>query len=91
MQCAGILAIDPGGFTLAELMQLAQFKIDQDWTLQASLMALIANIHRDPKKKPTAFTQDDFYKSRTEEKPPPPKSDISVLKDLWFTPVKKRT
>jgi len=31
-----------------------------DWGRTSSLMALIANCHRDPKRRPRPFTADDF-------------------------------
>lgn len=55
-----------------------------DWSIAASLMSVIANTHRDPKRsrllKPSDF--DPFAKqSRTAA---PVKVDVSVLKDVFI-------
>jgi hypothetical protein len=39
---------------------MAEARIDHDWNQTASLMALLANIHRPPRKFKT-FTADDFH------------------------------
>lgn len=52
-----------------------------DWSIAASLMAVIANTHRDPKRsrllKPSDF--DPFAKRSR-----PVKVDVSVLKDVFI-------
>ena len=58
-QCAGIVGVDPGPFSLRELMWMVESKDRGEWGRLSNLMALLANINRDPKKskvfKPTDF------------------------------------
>jgi len=70
---------------------MADAHLDERWSHTASLMALIANIHRDPKKG-KRFTPDDFN-PRPPRKPgmgttrdargPLPKAAITVLRDIF--------
>jgi len=52
-----------------------------DWSIASAVMAVLANIHRDPKRsrplKPADF---DPFAQRT----PPPKVPITVLKDVFI-------
>jgi hypothetical protein len=41
-------------------MHAAKAKLDFDWSQTASLMAIIANCHRDPKRR--AYRPEDFYR-----------------------------
>ncbi len=62
------------------------------WTRTASLMALIANCNRDPKRRSKAFTPNDFNPYA----PPPPvktkeevKKRVKELRDSWLPPSRK--
>lgn len=49
--------------TFWEFSQFAHGFVDRDrleWSRTASIMALIANVNRDSKRRPEAFTIDDF-------------------------------
>lgn len=54
------------------------------WNHTASIMALTANVHRDPKQKRTPYESDDFH-PLTETKPEPPTVKVSIraLKGLF--------
>ena len=86
-QLAGILGVDPGPLTLRELVWMAEARIKQQWAHTASLMALLANAHRDPKKG-RAFKPADFDPTRKLAPSPAwrelPKADVSILKQVFI-------
>lgn len=47
---AGIVGVDPGPLTLRELMLMADARSREAWGHTSSLLALIANVNRDPKR-----------------------------------------
>lgn len=47
--------------TLRELTHAAQGRLWSEWEQTAALEAMIANCHRDPKKKRTPYTAYDFF------------------------------
>ena len=52
-----------------------------EWSIASTLMAVLANIHRDPKRSRTLKPSDfDPFAQRT----PPPKVPITVLKDVFI-------
>lgn len=63
---------------------MAEARAKVQWNHTASILALIANCHRDPKKRPRPFTFTDFH-------PNPPKrtrrvdgmAPISILKTVF--------
>jgi len=56
---SGVLGIDPGPWTLRDLVRMhTGFRRDR-WGRSASVMSLIANCHKDPKKG-RAFDASDF-------------------------------
>lgn len=61
---AGVVGIDPGPFTLRELCLMHEGREKFHWDIASVNMALFANAHRDAKKRPTAFTPDDFHPYR---------------------------
>lgn len=70
-QCAGIVGIDPGPLTLRELIWMAE--ASPTWTL----MAVIANCHRDPKKRP--LQPGDFMPFRRRHSQHRPLADLKGL------------
>lgn len=46
----------------------------------ADMMALLANIHRDEKKRPRPFTLDDFMPQWVSAAKPPPSDDVLLAK-----------
>jgi len=59
---------------------MAEARMKDDWSRTSSLMALLANCHRDPKKTPPYRPSDfdPFVKSRQ-----PPIVGVEVLKDVF--------
>jgi hypothetical protein len=56
---AGALGVDPDRLTLRELYWMAEGRNQQTWNVASAIMALLANCHRDPKKRP--FLPGDFH------------------------------
>jgi len=45
-----VLGLDPGPFTLRELLEMADGRARERWTHTSWLLAMMANVNRDPKK-----------------------------------------
>lgn len=60
-----------------------------EWSQTSSLLALLANAHRNAKKHPTPFKPNDFDPFAVEqvEKPKVMLKDIRVLKRLFVDPL----
>jgi len=64
---------------------MAQARQEDNWNHTAALLAMLANVNRDPKKG-RSFKPADFHpalparRKRTESPPPPLKGDITMLK-----------
>lgn len=56
-----------------------------DWGRMSSLMALIANVNRDPKKKRQPYKPRDFdpWQGEDGKKNKPPQIDLSVLRTVF--------
>lgn len=52
------------------------------WNHTAALLALLANVHRDPRRR-RPFTPADFHPTPHRTDPPPPLADLSVLKTVF--------
>ena len=52
------------------------------WSHTATVLALLANLHRDPKKT-RAYSPNDFHPHLRKKKPPPLKVGIGVLKQVF--------
>ncbi|HEX5442604.1 MAG TPA: hypothetical protein VFW87_02190 [Pirellulales bacterium] len=61
---------------------MAEAKSRQAWNHTASLLAMLANVHRDTKKT-RAFRPADFHPHRRNERATIPKVEISVLKQVF--------
>jgi hypothetical protein len=59
---------------------MAEARVKHDWRQTANILALIANGHRDPKKKPTPWEPWDFCPLLQEEQPEPLPGTIHDLK-----------
>ena len=79
---AGIVGIDPGPFKLRQLLVMAEAKSRQAWNHTASILAMLANTHRDPKKSRAARPA-DFHPHHRNEKPAATKTGINVLKQVF--------
>jgi hypothetical protein len=86
---AGIdhLGVDPGPLTLRELLWMAEGRGRSEWAHTASILALLANAHRDPKRT-KAFAPADFnpYEARDGRKPITKTKDLSILKAVFVKP-----
>ncbi|MEX2188444.1 MAG: hypothetical protein WD875_16670 [Pirellulales bacterium] len=58
---AGRLGIDPGPWTLRDLLAMDVARQTDRWNHTAMTCALMANIHRDKKKRSKPFTPSDFH------------------------------
>ena len=78
-----MLGIDPGPFTLRELMDMAEGRARERWTHTSWLLAMMANVNRDPKKS-RVFHPDDFnpYAERRPRGIPITAGNIGLLKAL---------
>ena len=62
---------------------MAEANLQQEWAHTSSLMALIANAHRDPKKH-GPFKPHDFDPTRSGKREPVIEQvDVSILKDVF--------
>jgi len=52
-ELAGFVGLDPRPFTLRELSQMAHGRAARAWDHTASTLAMLANVHRDPKRSRT--------------------------------------
>ena len=68
-ELAGIVGIDPGPLTLRQLLWMAEARMRQTWSHTSSVLAMIANVNRDPKKKPSPFNPADFNPYGRKRKP----------------------
>lgn len=89
---AGIVGIDPSQYTLRELVWLSHGRVFQEWTYVSSVLAMIANVNRDPQKTPRPFQLMDFHPLLTEEekREARPTVDIKALKGLFENGSKSR-
>ena len=73
--------MNPDAFTLRELVIMADARGQSEWEQTASLMALIVNLVRDPKKsKPANPEIFNPYSPRVQKKT---KAPLSILKDVF--------
>lgn len=81
--------MDPHPLTLRELLAMAEGRMRESWNHTAQVMALTANIHRDPRKKPKAWTPADFHPFERARQARAIPADITVLRDIFVTPHEK--
>lgn len=81
-ELAGIIGIDPGPFTLRQLVVMAEAKSRQAWNHTSAVLAMLANVHRDAKKT-RAYRPADFHPHRRNENPTITKVAINVLKQVF--------
>jgi hypothetical protein len=67
---AGRLGIDPGPWTLRELVAMDEARDIDRWNHTSMLCALVANVHRNKKKRSKPFAPSDFHPlAKPKEKP----------------------
>ena len=81
LRLAGIAGVNPDPLTLRERAALADARGRFEWEQTASLMALIVNLMRDPKKN-KAVKAEDFNPYTVKEKAFL-KAPLSVLRDVF--------
>jgi len=64
------------------LLWLAEARSQEEWVHTANLMAMLANLHRDPKKH-AAYKPSDFYPKPHKSAKPTETADIGVLKTIF--------
>ena len=80
---AGVIGIDPGPLTLRELLLMAEARSEHNWAHTSALLALIANVNRDPKKS-KAYKPADFNPfSERVRQAARVKTDIRILKQVF--------
>lgn len=60
-QCAGVLGVHPGPYTLRQLLAMSEARSRSDWRHTSHLMWLLANIHRNPKKPAISLSAFDPF------------------------------
>ncbi len=60
VRLAGIVGVDPGPLTLRQLVLMAEAKRQHDWNVASTIMALMAEMNRDRKRRRKPFKPDDF-------------------------------
>ena len=82
--------MDPGPYTLAELLVMVEARRRTEWEPLSLFMALFANVNRDKKRK--AFTTEDFFPfdldTKKKDHAALPKADITDLKFMFKEGVK---
>jgi hypothetical protein len=61
---------------------MSQSRTQEQWNHTAALLAMLANVNRDPKKG-RAFRPLDFHPSQTRSAQKPLKADITLLKSVF--------
>jgi len=75
--------VDPGPFTLRELVWMADARQLDEWNHTAAILAMLANTHRDPKKT-RPFKPAEFHPgTRPRPQHPTEKVNVSVLKTVF--------
>ena len=81
LELAGIAGVNPDPLTLRELVTLAEARGRFEWEQTASLMALVVNLVRNPKKsKPAKSSDFNPYCVRPK---PIVKAPLSILKEVF--------
>ena len=85
-EMAGYIGVNPDPFTFYELTLMVQGKRKEEWQHTASILAMVANTVRDPKKKRKAYCTEDFYPKSfdTRRKEVPMRVPISALKSAFI-------
>jgi hypothetical protein len=84
-ELSGIIGVNPGPLTLREILWMAYGRSHEEWNRASLLCALMANIHRDPKKCP-AFKPTDFHPHERNARKtgiPITAGNIRILKEVF--------
>jgi len=69
---------------------MADARRRDEWQHTSAVLAMLANIHRNPKKKPQPFTPAEFNPLAGERKSAPPKTGVRTLKTIFVDRVDRR-
>jgi hypothetical protein len=86
-QLAGILGVAPEPFTLRELIWMTDARRKEQWSHTSALMALVANVNRNPRKRSRPYSPIDFHPLVERIPTKQCKVGIHVLRDVF---VRKR-
>lgn len=77
------MGVDPNPLTLRELIWMVGARRQDQWSHTAAVLALTANVHRNPKKRSKPYSPAEFH-PLVERKPVTiSKSGIRVLKRVF--------
>ena len=80
-----------GLLTVRDLLWMVEANRKEAWQHTSAVLATLANIHRDPKKKPRPFTAADFQPLAAKRAPRnPTQADIRILKTVFVDRVSSR-
>lgn len=82
-QLAGIVGVDPRPLTLRELVWMSEARRREAWSHTASLLALTANVHRNPQKRPRPFSPAEFHPLLVPDRRAVLKTGIDILKRVF--------
>jgi hypothetical protein len=82
-ELAGIVGVDPHGLTLRELCAMADGRLRERWNHTAAVLAMLANAHRDQRRRAEPFGVADFHPFEAPRREEPLKVDITVLRDVF--------
>lgn len=69
--------------TLRELVWMVDARRRDEWQHTSAVLAMLANVHRNPKKKPQPFTPAEFNPLVTERKKAQVKTGVRTLKTIF--------
>lgn len=62
---------------------MAEGRMDHDWGIASSQMALLAELNRDRKRRTSAFKPDDFNPRAKRSRGGDIECDITILRDIF--------
>ena len=78
------MGVAPGPLTLRELVWMTEAKRREAWQHTSSVLATLANIHRDPKKRSRPYAATDFQPVDARgHSSKPVNADIQILKRVF--------
>ncbi len=69
--------------TLRELVAMAEGRVRESWDHTSVVLALVANVHRDPRRRSDPFMPAEFHPYERPRAAEPLKVDITVLRDVF--------
>ena len=75
--------MDPHPLTLRELVAMAEGRVRESWDHTSVVLALVANVHRDPRRRSDPFMPAEFHPYDRSRAAEPLKVDITVLRDVF--------